>query len=561
MPYPAIDLRKVKTYPIRERQNLVKLSDLILPEHACPPFSYPEFDQVVERVLEARRNGRPVIWMMGGHVIKCGLGPLLIDLMRRGVVTHVAGNGSVSIHDLELAMIGETSEDVATSIEDGTFGMAQETGAAIHRALRQGVKDGLGYGEAVGRYIDEQAFPYREYSVQYQAYKLGIPMTVHVTVGADIIHQHPDCDFGILGAATGQDFKVFCASVANLENGVLLNFGSAVTGPEVFLKAVSITRNLGYSVQGLTTANFDLMPLKGDYHASVPKDNPEYYYRPRKNVVNRPTSLKGHGFHIQGDHSQTVPNLHHAVCQQLEAQPLPAAASQPVTAGEVEASLEPVRRRSLLAADAVRELLQRRPHLQEAVPGLCKAYLTIAESFERGGTLYLCGNGGSMSDAMHISGELLKSFGRPRPLSERLKQQLASNPDGQFLAENLEGGLPAVVLGANLVLGSAVDNDFSARGLGDAQELIALARPGDVLLGISTSGKASNVYYAAVVAKTRGAATIVLTGTRESRLSDFCDIAIHAPAQRTDLVQEEHIALYHCLCDMLERDFFGNNLV
>ena len=557
MPYKAIDLRKVKTYPIHQRQNLVKFTNLVMPDTPTSAFTHPEFNAVVEKVLDARRNGRPVIWMMGGHVIKCGLGPLLIELMRAGVVTHIAGNGSVSIHDLELAMIGETSEDVATSIEDGTFGMAHETGAAIHKALRQGVKDGLGYGESVGRLIDEQEYPFRQYSVQYQAYKLGVPMTVHVTVGADIVHQHPDCDFGVLGAATGLDFKIFCASVANLENGVFLNFGSAVTGPEVFLKAVSITRNLGYSVQGLTTANFDLMPLGKDYHAVVAKDNPEYFYRPRKNVVNRPTSLHGRGYHIRGDHSQTIPTLYHSIHKQLEEMPLPAAINQHLPTNGFEDAISRVSDRSPLAAQAVRELIDRRPHLTETADALCQAYLMIAESLERGGTLFLCGNGGSMADAQHISGELLKSFGRKRPLCAAEKMRFMDVKDGQFLADQLEGGLRAVVLGSNLVLTSAVDNDFEARGLSVAQELNALVKTGDVLLGISTSGKANNVYYAAVTARARGAETILLTGVKRSRLSEFCDLTIQAPAMRTDLIQEEHIALYHCLCEMLERDFFG----
>ena len=251
MPYSSIDLKKVRTYPLFERHNLVKISDLVKPEDPLPSFENDEIDRVVESVVAARRKDRPVILMMGGHVIKCGLGPLLIDLMRKGVITHIAGNGAISIHDFELAMIGETSEDVATSIEDGTFGMAEETGAFINRALRLGAKDGLGYGESVGRYIDESAFPYREYSVLYNAYKLGLPATIHATIGTDIIHQHPDCDFGILGWASGQDFKIFCASISSLENGVFLNFGSAVTGAEVFLKAISITVLIGTSESGL----------------------------------------------------------------------------------------------------------------------------------------------------------------------------------------------------------------------------------------------------------------------------------------------------------------------
>ncbi len=557
MPYSSIDLKKVRTYPLRERHNLVKISDLVKPEDPLPSFENDEIDRVVESVVAARRKDRPVILMMGGHVIKCGLGPLLIDLMRKGVITHIAGNGAISIHDFELAMIGETSEDVATSIEDGTFGMAEETGAFINRALRLGAKDGLGYGESVGRYIDECAFPYREYSVLYNAYKLGLPATIHVTIGTDIIHQHPDCDFGILGWASGQDFKIFCASVSNLENGVFLNFGSAVTGAEVFLKAISITRNLGFPVRGFTTANFDLIPLGKDYRSPVGKDTPEYYYRPRKNIVNRPTSLNGIGYHIQGDHLQTIPYLYHGVCEELKAHPLKVLLEPDESEGDFTAAMVRVEERSPQAAEALHDLLERRPHLKDAAPSLCRTYLSIAESFDRGGTLFLYGNGGSMSDALHISGELLKSFSLPRPLSQTQKARLSHEPDGEFVAENLENGFRVVTLGTNPALNSAIENDFEARGLGVAQQLNALARPGDVFLGISTSGKARNIYYAAIAARASGVRTILLTGEGESRLSKISEISIHAPAGRTDLVQEEHVALYHCLCDMLERDFYG----
>jgi phosphoheptose isomerase len=558
LPYPSIDLKKVKTYPIRERHNLVKLTDLIKPEDSVPFFENDEIDQVVERVMEARRKDRPVIWMIGGHVIKCGLGPLLIDLMHKGVITHIAGNGAISIHDFELAMIGETSEDVATSIEDGTFGMAEETGASINRALRLGAKDGLGYGESLGRYIAEAAFPYRKYSVLYNAYELGVPITIHVTVGADIIHQHPDCDFGILGWASGQDFKIFCASISNLENGVFLNFGSAVTGAEVFLKAISITRNLGYPVRGFTTANFDLIPLGKDYRSPVGKENPEYYYRPRKNIVNRPVSLNGFGYHIQGDHLQTIPYLYHGVCEELKAYPLKVLPEPDESEGNFTAAMIRVEERSPQPAKALRDLLERRPHLKVVAPSLCRTYLSIAESFDRGGTLFIYGNGGSMADALHISGELLKSYKLPRPLQQTRKARLMKEPDGEFVAKNLENGFRVVALGTNPALNTAIDNDFGERWLGIAQQLNALARPGDVFLGISTSGKAKNIYYAAIAARASGLTTILLTGGNESKLSAISEISIHAPAQRTDLVQEEHIALYHCLCDMLELDFFGS---
>ncbi len=319
-----LDFSKIRTYPLAERRNLVHQEDLVYPGAPLPEDANPELDEVIERMARARLEGRLVIWMMGAHVIKCGLSPLVVDLMQHSAITHVAGNGAVSIHDFELCLIGETSEDVPHGLEDGTFGMAEETSAYMHQAIREGVKKGLGYGAAIGRFIAENPalFPYREIGVLYQAYRLGIPATIHVTIGADIIHQHPQADFAALGAASGTDFKVFCASVSELEGGVYLNVGSAVTGAEVFLKALTIVRNLaqagaGDPVVNLTTANFDLRELP-DYRAPVKDTQPDYYYRPRKNVINRPTAQGGKGFHIRGDHKDTVPVLHRRVLELLE---------------------------------------------------------------------------------------------------------------------------------------------------------------------------------------------------------------------------------------------------
>jgi hypothetical protein len=309
-----LDTSGIKTYPIARRKNLVHLADLVRPQDPAPAFDNPALDEIAGRIITARRAGRPLIWMMGAHVIKSGLSPLLVDLLERGVISHIAGNGAVSIHDFELCLIGETSEDVARSLEDGTFGMAEETGAYMHRAIQQGARDGLGYGAGVGRFIAENPalFAHPELGVLHAAYRRGIPATIHATIGTDIIHQHPAADFGALGAASGLDFRLFAASVCGLEGGVFLNFGSAVTGPEVFLKALTMARNLGHTVDHITTANFDLRPLP-DAHAPVSDAEPDYYYRPRKNIVVRPTSLGGHGYHIQGDHRQTIPYLYHRV--------------------------------------------------------------------------------------------------------------------------------------------------------------------------------------------------------------------------------------------------------
>ena len=541
-----IDLSNVKTYPLARRRNLVYLDSLLAPESPPPPFDSPELDAVVESIVTARRAGRPVIWMMGGHVIKSGLSRILIDLMRRGIVTHIAGNGAVSIHDFELALIGETSEDVAASLEDGTFGMADETGRLMNQAIKEGARDGLGYGAGIGRFIAENAalFPFRDVSVFFRAFASGIPATVHSTIGTDIIHQHPSVDFGALGMASGLDFRKFAASVSALDGGVFLNFGSAVTGPEVFLKALTIVRNLGHHVKRITTANFDLISLGADYHGKVGYDDPTYYYRPRKNIINRPTSLGGHGYHIMGDHVVTIPSLRHRVLSALGTDEVPVAA-----APSPAEPLHPV-----LAA-----LTAQHPALAAIAPDLMRAYNELHRRLKTGGTLFLCGNGGSMSDALHISGELLKSYARRRPLDERLRARLARQPDGEQLARNLEPGLRAVVLGANSVLSSAVANDMPDRDMNLAQELLALARPGDVLLGISTSGNARNVNYAAQVARTLHVPVIALTGQEGGTLAALADIALRVPAQRTDRAQELHILCYHALCEMLETAFFGGS--
>ncbi len=547
-----IDLSEVTTYPIARRRNLVTLDDLVDPAAPSPDFDAPELDAVVAAIAAARSAGRPVIWMMGAHVIKSGLTPLLIDMLARGLVTHVAGNGAVSIHDLELALIGETSEDVATGLEDGSFGMADETGRTIFQALGEGACDGLGYGAAVGRFIDRhpERFPHREVSVLWHAYRLGMPATIHVTIGTDIIHQHPSADFAVLGVTSGRDFLRFAGSVAALAQGVFLNVGSAVTGPEVFLKSLTIARNLGHAVAPITTANFDLIPLGDDVHSPLGDADPLYYYRPRKNVINRPISLGGAGYHITGHHTVTLPNLHHRLLAVWGEWPTPARR----LAGARESEGSPLSSR---AAAIFAELVVRHPELESTSVDLARAHRTLVRCFRTGGTLFLCGNGGSMADALHISGELLKSYAHPRLLPERLRRALAAQPDGALLGRNLECGLRTIVLGANPALASAVANDLPDRDVALAQELLALARPGDCLLALSTSGNARNVLYAVQAAKALGATTLGFTGAAGGRLAELADLAIRVPCCRTDRVQEEHLLCYHALCESLEVALFA----
>ena len=292
-----LDFSKIRTYPIKQRRNLVTRANFTPVDNDVDLWVNPKVLDLVARIKRAREMDRPVIMQMGAHVVKNGLSLLVIDLMRRGIVTHVAGNGAVSIHDFEMALIGETSEDVGESITDGSFGMAEETGGMMNDAIN--ANPAMGYGAVVGQMILDERLKHREYSILAQGRRLGVPVTIHVAIGTDIIHQHPRCNGAKLGEATYRDFQIYCESVARADEGVILNFGSAVILPEVFLKALSITRNLGHPVRPLTTANFEIR-----------RGLSNWYYRPTKNVVNRPTQDGGRGFNFLVDHRVSIPSLH-----------------------------------------------------------------------------------------------------------------------------------------------------------------------------------------------------------------------------------------------------------
>ena len=297
-----LNFSKIKTISIKQRKNKVRLSDLIKPEDSKELFNSEEFEELAERIINAYRNKKQVILMMGAHVIKVGMSLLVIDLMKKGVVKHVAMNGAGPIHDFELALIGETSEYVEQTIEDGTFGMIEETGSILNQAIKEGAKNGYGMGYAIGKKINDLNLPNKECSILYNAFKLGVPVTVHAAIGTDIIHQHPSCDGAAVGKTTYQDFKIFVESASKLEDGVILNIGCAVILPEVFLKALTIARNLGYKVERITAANFDMIN----------------HYRPRENVVQRPTSLGGKGFIIIERHEKTIPALHRKIVNSIK---------------------------------------------------------------------------------------------------------------------------------------------------------------------------------------------------------------------------------------------------
>lgn len=298
-----VDFNKVKTFPLAERKNKVDVADFVrldAPVLECFPkiLAGKEFHECVEALEKAAREKKTIILMLGAHVIKCGLSPMVIDLVHRGIITHVAMNGAGSIHDFEVAFQGKTSEDVATNLEDGTFGMADETGKYIMEALKQ---SDAGYGSAVGKKIIEMNLPQQEYSILAACVKKNVPVTIHSAIGTEIIHQHPACDGAALGRTSYHDFKTMIDTISTLEDGVVLNFGSAVILPEVFLKALTVARNVGYKVEKFTAINLDMIR----------------HYRPQVNVVERPTSKGGKGYHLVGMHEIMIPLLYHALLQKL----------------------------------------------------------------------------------------------------------------------------------------------------------------------------------------------------------------------------------------------------
>lgn len=315
-PYKEIDLSKVRTYSATERQSKVT-TDL----EAQPPFagmSMREFldglpailkaddlKRVAQAVVSAKNRNKPVIAMIGGHVIKTGCSPVLGDLAGNGYITHFASNGSACIHDTELARFGHTSEDVASQLEDGSFGMARDTAALVNGAAKRSASGAEGFGEAAGAMLIEEKAPFVNRALLARAYQLAIPYTLHVALGTDIVHQHPDADGAAIGKASLRDFKIFASTVSQLgDGGVVLNLGSAVVMPEVFLKALSLARNLGHAITHFTTANFDMIQ----------------HYRPSVNVVQRPTLSGGNGFSITGHHEIMIPLLAAAIYEEAEKQ-------------------------------------------------------------------------------------------------------------------------------------------------------------------------------------------------------------------------------------------------
>lgn len=314
---PPINVSDLRTYPLKRRHSKVRVSDFAKPWRRGGSFSVfyralPDIlavktlRAVAKAIAQAHRKRRPVIVGMGAHVIKVGLTPIVVSWMEQGLVTAVAMNGAGIIHDFELALMGHTSEEVDDEIDEGRFGMAEETGSILNEAIAEGYRSGQGLGEAVGGYMNRTKgrFPNRATSILATGAKLGIPVTVHVAVGTDIIHMHPAADGAAIGATSLLDFRRLAAVVSRMEGGIYLNIGSAVVLPEVFLKTVSLGRNLGHPLSNITTVNMDFIP----------------HYRPLTNVVRRPTQKGGKGYSLIGHHEIMLPLLVAAVAEELGSQ-------------------------------------------------------------------------------------------------------------------------------------------------------------------------------------------------------------------------------------------------
>lgn len=307
-----IDLNKLKRYSLSKRPSKVD-KDLFAKvigkgssfkrfyESLPKVLAVNSLKQVVEAIRRSHKNKKEVIFMMGAHVLKCGLSPLIIELMKRKVLTAIALNGAGIIHDVEIAMAAKTSEEVATGIKDGSFGMSKDTADFINTAIVKGYRRGMGLGEAVGLAIKKDSLKFKDLSILYKATMLDVAVTVHAAIGTDIIHQHPSCNGEAIGATSLKDFHKFIEVVSRLEGGVIVNIGSAVILPEVFLKALTVARNLGYKVNHFTAGVFDM------YH----------HYRPQQNVLTRPTSCGGKQFYILGHHEILVPLLFAAILENI----------------------------------------------------------------------------------------------------------------------------------------------------------------------------------------------------------------------------------------------------
>lgn len=321
MPFPTFDRSQLKIKPLGERINDLSVQVVKALDAPVPPFHSPELEAVAQAIINAHRAGAPVIMLMGAHVIRKGNANYIIDLMERKIITHIGMNGAGVIHDYELAKIGATTESVAHYIKEGEFGLWKETGE-INDIVFRAYQEGLGLGEAVGRAIEEQEFPYRKSSIFAAGYRLHVPVTVHVAIGQDILHEHPNMNGAAYGDTSYRDFLIFTQSITGLQHGVFLNYGTQVMGPEVYLKALSMARNVahpkGQKINDFTTAVFDLVDLGDDIHEEAQRNTARYYFRPYKTILVRTVQDGGTSHYIRGNHEETFPNLYHLILNKLE---------------------------------------------------------------------------------------------------------------------------------------------------------------------------------------------------------------------------------------------------
>jgi hypothetical protein len=310
--YETFDRGRLEIKPLGERKNDLEIGHWLKLGEATPPFEHADLAEVAARLRAAKEKGAARLLAMGAHVLRAGVNRHLIDLMERGFVTHLAVNGAAAIHDYELARIGATTESVARYVRTGEFGLWRETGE-LNEWIIEAAREGYGLGENVGRRIAASDYPYRDWSVFAAAYRLSVPVTVHVGIGYDILHEHPNCDGASVGAASYRDFLIFARAVEKLEGGALMNFGSAIMGPEVYLKALAMARNVahqeGRSIAKFTTAVFDVVPIHGDFRSELAKSDPGYYFRPHKTILVRTVQDGGESFYFCGEHRGTVPAL------------------------------------------------------------------------------------------------------------------------------------------------------------------------------------------------------------------------------------------------------------
>ena len=313
--YEVFDRKRLQVKPLSERVHDLRLDRWLALDAPTPEFSHPQLADVAERLAEAKRRGAARIFMMGAHVLRAGVNRHIIDLVERGWIDHIAMNGAGAIHDYELARIGATTESVARYIRSGEFGLWRETGE-LNDWVAEAARNEMGLGENIGRRIQASGYTHSDLSVLAAAYRCSVPVTVHVGIGYDILHEHPNCDGAAAGAASYRDFLIFVRTVERLEGGVLLSFGSAVMAPEVYLKALAMARNVAHQqsrrIANFATAVFDLLPIQGDFHSELPKSDPGYYFRPYKTILVRTVADGGESFYFCGDHRATLPALRRA---------------------------------------------------------------------------------------------------------------------------------------------------------------------------------------------------------------------------------------------------------